>query len=120
MEQEVFVDTGSGHDRIYGAGVSGISIAFITGDGNDRVGVDGANSRGGATVDTGSGNDFVRLNRVAVAGHAGVFQGDGDDTLRIRNSSAEDATLSGGAHFDTFFDDGGNSFGDVDISGYEA
>jgi hypothetical protein len=120
MEQEVFVDTGSGHDRIYGAGVSGISIAFITGDGNDRVGVDGANSRGGATVDTGSGNDFVRLNGVAVAGHAGVFQGDGDDTLRIRNSSADHATLSGGAHFDTLFDDGGNSFGDVDISGYEA
>jgi len=120
MEQEVFVDTGSGHDRIYGAGVGGISIAFITGQGNDRVGVDGANSRGGATVDTGTGNDFVRLNGVAVAGHAGVFQGDGDDTLRIRNSSAEDATLNGGAGFDTFFNDGGNNFGDVDVSGYEA
>jgi hypothetical protein len=119
MEQEVFVDTGSGNDRIYGAGVGGISISFVTGDGADRIGVDGANSRGGATVDTGSGDDFVRLNGVFVADHAGVFQGDGDDTLRVKDSTADSATLNGGAGFDRFFNDGGNNLGSVDISDYE-
>lgn len=119
MEQEVFVDTGSGNDRIYGSGVGGISIAFVTGDGNDRIGVDGANSRGGTTVDTGSGNDFVRLNGFFTADHLGVFQGDGDDTLRLKNTTADDTTLSGGSGFDTYFNDGGNNLGGLSKSGYE-
>jgi hypothetical protein len=119
MEQEVFVDTGSGNDRIYGAGVGGISIAFVTGDGDDSVGVDGANSRGGSTVDTGSGNDFVRLNGFFTEDHLGVFQGDGDDTLRLKDTTADDTTLSGGSGFDRFFNDGGNNLGGLSKSGYE-
>ena len=120
FEEEVFLNGGDGNNNIDANGLSGNHINITTGNGTDNVNVQKSRSFDDYIVNTGAGNDFVRLNNTDVDDVLSVFLLDGDDTLRISNSSAFHAHLDGGAGFDRFFNDGGNSTNSRKIVNFEA
>ncbi len=95
------IDTGSGNDFVQlGEGVHDV----VTGDGDDRIVIDGVNEGNFAAtvVDAGSGNDRITI----ASGEADVFGRDGDDIFRFDFVSTvpnEQIAANGGAGNDTFF-----------------
>lgn len=120
FEEEVFLNGGDGNNNINANGLSGNHINITTGSGADNITVQRSRSFDDYIVNTGAGNDFVRLNQTQVDDVLSVYLLDGDDTLRIGNSSARHAHLDGGAGFDRFFNDGGNTTGSRRIVNFEA
>jgi hypothetical protein len=79
----------------------------------------------GLDIRTGSGNDTVtirdsRVNLGSSPRNLIVRLEEGDDVLRLRNVEVtRSAFLDGGEGHDRYFDEGGNSFGELTVSRFE-
>jgi hypothetical protein len=120
VQAELYINAGNGTNVVKTDAISGQNLTILSGNGNDTILVKSATSRNNFLINSGDGNDSVELNNANVNNQLTVYLLGGDDRLQVAGNKAAKTTLDGGANFDTFVDNGGNSFGSYSKSNFEA
>jgi hypothetical protein len=110
VNDRFYLDTDGGRDSAFIKNVSADVFRVYTLAGDDSVTADIIEARD-ALFDTGDGADVVGIHDASTYRILSIFLGANDDILRARSVIVTSDTLfDGGLGFNTFTDQGGNSF----------
>jgi hypothetical protein len=110
INDRLYLDTGTGHVSAFIKNINTDVFRVYTLSGNDSVTANNIQA-GDALFDTGDGNDFVGIHDASTYSVLTILLGSNDDDLEARLVTVtSDTTFNGGLGFNTFTDQGGNSF----------
>jgi len=118
--EEVFLHGGQGDNTINAGNMNAGHVSVWGLSGRDTVNLRNCSSSANFLVDVGESNDDVNLDDVDAAGSLLVYLQGGDDDLDVANSQTGDTLFDGGAGFDNYDNNGGNSLGSPTIINFEA